>query len=312
MAKAVLPTNYKDDIMASSMAGKRRYNLIQNSDGTVSLEDVTNYTQVGSNFGAAQINQTNTAVNNSADASKIINSLSDVAANTQSGMIAGALAVRELNSKTTALDNHRIKILSTISLLEDAKKIIDKNVPSMTVFHLGGDGYTSNDLPNEHYRYGSAVLVVRNKHSISLMLYPESNKYDVYLNTISTGNWQGWKALAYKDYVDSKLTDAGIGDDRWYSLTSEITYKKKNGIVFVRGDCRGTITIPKNAGEKILGTLPSAYRPGWLYYVPANPISMNDGYNLSVRVENNGNIVMVNFNPNSEISYWSFLLCYPV
>ena len=36
MAKATLPTNYKDDIMASSMAGKRRYNMIQNSDGTIS------------------------------------------------------------------------------------------------------------------------------------------------------------------------------------------------------------------------------------------------------------------------------------
>lgn len=99
MAKPVLPTNYMDDIMASSMDGKRRYNLIQNSDGTVSLEDVTNYTQVGSNFGAAQMNQTNTAVNNSADKNKIIDSLADVSANTQGGMMAGALAVRELNSK---------------------------------------------------------------------------------------------------------------------------------------------------------------------------------------------------------------------
>lgn len=99
MAKETLPTNYTDDIMASSMDGKRRYNLIQNSDGTVSLEDVTNYTQVGSNFGAAQMNQTNTAVNNSADKNKIIDSLADVSANTQGGMMAGALSVRELNNK---------------------------------------------------------------------------------------------------------------------------------------------------------------------------------------------------------------------
>lgn len=99
MAKATLPTNYLDDIMSSSMEGKRRYNLIHNSDGTVSLEDVTDYTQIGSNFGAAQMNQTNTAVNNSADKSKIIDSLSDATANTQAGMMAGALAVRELHGK---------------------------------------------------------------------------------------------------------------------------------------------------------------------------------------------------------------------
>lgn len=63
MAKSTLPVNFKDDVLASSMGGKRRYKLIHNSDGTVSLEDATTYTQVGSSFGAAQVNATNTAVN---------------------------------------------------------------------------------------------------------------------------------------------------------------------------------------------------------------------------------------------------------
>ena len=33
MAKATLPTNYKDDVLASSMGGKRRFRKIENSDG---------------------------------------------------------------------------------------------------------------------------------------------------------------------------------------------------------------------------------------------------------------------------------------
>lgn len=98
MAKATLPTNFKDDILSNGMSGKRRYNMIQNSDGTVSLEDVTDYTQVGSTFGAVQINATNEAVNNAADASKIIDDLDTIKANTQSGYIAGALAVKALDS----------------------------------------------------------------------------------------------------------------------------------------------------------------------------------------------------------------------
>ncbi len=98
MAKANLPVNFKDDILKENMNGKRRFNMIQNNDGTVSFEDVTDYTQVGSTFGAAQINATNEAVNNAADASKIIDSLETIKANTQSGYIAGALAVKELNS----------------------------------------------------------------------------------------------------------------------------------------------------------------------------------------------------------------------
>lgn len=102
MAKANLPVNFKDDILKENMNGKRRFNMIQNGDGTVSFEDVTDYTQVGSTFGAAQINATNTAVNNAADASKIIDSLETIKANTQSGYIAGALAVKALNSNLGA------------------------------------------------------------------------------------------------------------------------------------------------------------------------------------------------------------------
>lgn len=103
MAKANLPVNFKDDILKENMNGKRRFNMIQNSDGTVSFEDVTEYTQVGSTFGAAQINATNEAVNNAADASKIIDSLETIKANTQSGYIAGALAVKALNSNLKSL-----------------------------------------------------------------------------------------------------------------------------------------------------------------------------------------------------------------
>lgn len=106
MAKQTLPTNYKDDVLATSMGKKRRYNLIQNDDGTISLEDATEYTQVGDNYGAAQLNATNQAVNESVDQAKVIDSLDDISANTKPGMVAGALAVAELNGKM-----HREKVL---------------------------------------------------------------------------------------------------------------------------------------------------------------------------------------------------------
>lgn len=63
MAITKLPVNFKDDVIDTTISDKRRYNLIENSDSTISLEDVTTYTQTGSNFGAEQINQTNGAVN---------------------------------------------------------------------------------------------------------------------------------------------------------------------------------------------------------------------------------------------------------
>lgn len=96
MAKQTLPVKFKDDILASSMGGKRRYNLIQNDDGTYSLEDVTKYMQTGSDFGAAQMNQTNKAVNESCDKADVIDDPDDIFANKSNGKIAGAKAVAEI------------------------------------------------------------------------------------------------------------------------------------------------------------------------------------------------------------------------
>lgn len=150
MAKQTLQTNFVDDILEESMSGKRRYNLIQNDDGTVSLEDVTNYSQIGSSFGAAQVNAMNNAINESADKSKIIDNLSDIAANQQSGMMAGALAVRELNNKMdTGLDKKASNYHGGSST-ESTQKTLN-----LLVSNPGNYGTLSFFL-----RYGSWVYIV--------------------------------------------------------------------------------------------------------------------------------------------------------
>lgn len=99
--KQILPTNFVDDILSDSMGGKRRFNLIPNNDGTYSLEDVTEYDQLGSQFGSANINATNNAVNESADKNKILETLTEINATTEKGYMADALAIKELNNSLT-------------------------------------------------------------------------------------------------------------------------------------------------------------------------------------------------------------------
>lgn len=65
---AVLPTDYQDDVLASSMNGKRRYQLQLQDDGTYILNDVTTYDTIGSIFGAAAVNQICKAVNDNTNA----------------------------------------------------------------------------------------------------------------------------------------------------------------------------------------------------------------------------------------------------
>lgn len=90
-----LPVNFKDDILASSNT-KRKYQQTFNSDGSMSLEDVTQYTQKGSEFGASQVNQTNGAVNNIYD-ERIVD-VEDLSLVTEPGFFVDALAIKDINA----------------------------------------------------------------------------------------------------------------------------------------------------------------------------------------------------------------------
>ena len=94
-SKATLKTNYKND----AYSGNRKFKMTNNSDGTVSFEDVTPYTQTGDNFGAAELNSFATAINESADKNDLMNDLADINSNQGTSKFVGALAVKALMSK---------------------------------------------------------------------------------------------------------------------------------------------------------------------------------------------------------------------
>lgn len=64
---ADLKTNYVDDELATSMQGKRQYNIVDSQGNVVAenvhIEDVSRYTTVGDNFGADDINAITEQVN---------------------------------------------------------------------------------------------------------------------------------------------------------------------------------------------------------------------------------------------------------
>ena len=147
MAKQELPVNFKDDILASSMVGKRRYLITQNEDESYSFEDVTDYTQLGSSLGAKQINEICQAINDCADKHKIIDNLDDIVANKTPGMIAGAQAVATLNAYLSQLQSYHDKKMLTptdLGLNTGIWKVIVNNscIIGKTV-HLNMEIYTT-------------------------------------------------------------------------------------------------------------------------------------------------------------------------
>lgn len=110
---ATLPTNLKDDILDARVNQRRRYNMITNPDGTVEFEDVTVYSQVGSEYGAGLINETNKQINGKVDDSKIVRDLKTIGAMTQEGFIPDALALKEVNESLDKVGS--IDLLLTLS-----------------------------------------------------------------------------------------------------------------------------------------------------------------------------------------------------
>ena len=120
-----LPVNFKDDILAASNV-KRKYRQTTNDDSTVSFEDVTNYSQEGSEFGAKEVNQTNTAINNIYD--ERILDLEELELVTEPGFFVDAQAVKEAHDSL----NSKLKILKT-------KYITVGSFESSNVLYLDAD-----------------------------------------------------------------------------------------------------------------------------------------------------------------------------
>lgn len=94
---ADLPTNLKDDILDSSVNTKRKYRMIENEDGTYSFEDATEYSQVGDEYGAGLINETNRQVNARVEKAVVVRDLDTIGAITQPGFIPDALALKDVS-----------------------------------------------------------------------------------------------------------------------------------------------------------------------------------------------------------------------
>ena len=58
-----LSTDFKDDILHTSVNVRPKYQMVNNPDGTVSFIDVTSYAQTGTQFGAKEIIEERTVIN---------------------------------------------------------------------------------------------------------------------------------------------------------------------------------------------------------------------------------------------------------
>ena len=164
MAYTPLRTDFKDDILDSSNY-KRKYKQVANNDGTFSLQDETTYQQVGSDYGAKEVNEERAAINNIYE-NKLV-ALDDVALVTEEGFFVDALAVKELNSNLT----------KTNTVLENRKPIFIDSTAQGTA------NLDTNSFLKAGVTYAFIVIVSSNISS-------ESYKQEIAcaLNNVNMGN----------------------------------------------------------------------------------------------------------------------------
>ena len=101
----------KTDYVDALFSGSRKYRVIENEDGTVSFEDVTEYTQAGDSFGAKDVNETNAAVISLQN--EQIETV-DPMVTTEAGFAADAAATREAIEEVSANLSKTDSSLSTL------------------------------------------------------------------------------------------------------------------------------------------------------------------------------------------------------
>ena len=164
MAYTPLRTDFKDDILDSSNY-KRKYKQVANNDGTFSFQDETTYQQVGSDYGAKEVNEEREAINNIYE-NKLV-ALDDVALVTEEGFFVDALAVKELNSNLSKAN----------TVLENRKPIFIDSTAQGTV------NLDTNNFLKSGVTYAFIVIVSSNISS-------ESYKQEIAcaLNNVNIGN----------------------------------------------------------------------------------------------------------------------------
>jgi len=135
---ADLRTNYKDDILSTAEEGTRKFNIVDANGNAlyegVHLEDVSNYLQVGDEYGADEINEQNEAINNHTN---IIGDtdISDIGDGTATG------AISKLNGIVSKANRHTGTYLAEVGTHEGSA--LAKRIYGMSV----QDGTPTPDSP---------------------------------------------------------------------------------------------------------------------------------------------------------------------
>lgn len=187
---ADLRTDYKDDVLNINTNERRKYRMINNADGTVSFEDVTDYVQNGDSFGSTDVNAITERVNRSLTSADVVDNLESTATNLPLSANMG----RELNDKMThseyvlmqqytqtgnyAMDFSQYKkiaiSLAATNVYADTR-IFDVDLITSGCLGAFTNTILAGTVLNSDYHAASVFVIKRNQLEIKLLSSPQTN-----------------------------------------------------------------------------------------------------------------------------------------
>ena len=133
-----LKTDFKND----KFAGKRKYAMTENGDGTVSFDDVTEYETVGDIYGATEVNASNSAINQNTDDIAQIKGIAEITLPV-SGWSSSAPYTQTVSLAGIKSTDNPIPLYRYPSnLTESNKNLIDRSTNMITSIKTNNDSVT--------------------------------------------------------------------------------------------------------------------------------------------------------------------------
>lgn len=225
-----MKTDWKEDILAPSMDGKRRYHIYENEDASISLIDSTEYDQVGDVFGATELNQIGVEINTAVD--MLTDAVQSAQASAESAQASADRAsqftpegyqnfVNSTNEHLSTLLNpspQSMRIIYDALLVDLHNADSDMNKPAFvhhTAINKPNDGIYSG-FRNVYYQDDGYLIV-------TLVAFTTDDNISFWMNSHNantSSGWVGWRELRYADNNDFKRVNVN-GDGNSVNLFSD-------------------------------------------------------------------------------------------
>ena len=190
---ADLRTDYKDDVLNINTNERRKYRMINNADGTISFEDVTDYVQNGDSFGSTDVNTITERVNRSLTGADVVDNYESTAEDLPFSANRGREISERMHRTFATLD--KIELINTgTKTLINSITIPESglyNIKGVVAFAPNTGGYRLTELQINHTIFWEEMRnPVTNTHNTIFPLslsgwYNKDDVIDIYVEQTS-------------------------------------------------------------------------------------------------------------------------------